>query len=324
MPERTASTSLREPPKPAMVLLAMTLALAGSLALDALLVALGTAAFPATKGYGHFHFSDYGLLTVVGVVLASAAWMVVARLTSGPQRVLFRLAVVVTIVLLLPDVWLLVRHEPPTAVAILMCMHLGIALVTYNALIHVAPVTVVPPSDTTTSGGGEGETRDRSIEESPSPGKVDAPAFRIGRRVWIMMMIGLGLELAIGIVALVVVPVHRSNGWVPGKGTAIYLIHAVLGGILTLVAMWLVTVSPRERIVRAGIVIGLAGLVLGAAGGILAVYHASRFAGLVLMFVGTLVAFFGYLLPLIEPDPRLQPSNPQELEGSPEGFSGTV
>jgi hypothetical protein len=306
MPERTLSTSLREPPKPAMVLLAMILALAGSLALDALLVKLGTAAFPATKGYGHFHFSDYGLLTVVGVVMACAAWMVVARLTSDPQRVLFRLAVVVTIVLLLPDVWLLVRHEPPTAVAILVCMHLGIALVTYNALIHVAPVRLVPPGGRTTSGGGEVEAGDRSIEESPSPGKVDVPALRIGRWVWIMMMIGLGLELAIGIVALVVVPLHRSTGWVPGKGATIYLIHAALGGVLTLVAMWLVTVSPRERIVRAGIVIGLAGLVLGAAGGILAVYHASRFAGLALMFVGTLVAFFGYLLPLVEPDPRLQ------------------
>ena len=118
---------------------------------------------------------------------------------------------------------------------------------------------------------------------------------------------------------------HRSHGWVPGKGAAVYLIHAVLGGILTLVAMWLVTVSPRERIVRAGIVIGLAGLVLGAGGGVLAVYHASRFAGLALMSVGTLVAFFGYLLPLSEPDPRSEmESAGQEREESPEGFSEPV
>jgi hypothetical protein len=325
MPVRTVRTSVRKPPKPIRVLVATILALAGSLAVDALLVALGTAAIPATKGYGHFHFSDYGLLTVVGVVMACAAWVAVARLTSDPRRVLFRLAVAVTIVLLLPDVWLLVRHEPPTAVAILMCMHLGIALVTYNALIHVAPVRVVLPGDSTMSGGGEREAGDRSIEESPSAGRVDAAPFLVGRWVWIVMMIGLGLELAIGIVGLVVVPLHRSNGWIPGKGAAIYLIHAVLGGILTLVAMWLVTVSPRERVVRAGIAIGLAGLVLGAAGGILAVYHASRFAGLALMFVGTLVAFFGYLLPLIEPDPRLDSEETrQELDGSPERFSDSV
>jgi hypothetical protein len=72
-------------------------------------------------------------------------------------------------------------------------------------------------------------------------------------------------------------------------------------------------------------VIGLAGLALGAAGGILAVYHASRFAGLALMFVGTMVAFFGYLLPLIEPDPRLDTEETgPELDSSPERFSDSV
>ena len=99
----------------------------------------------------------------------------------------------------------------------------------------------------------------------------------------------------------------------------------MLGGILTLVAMWLVTVSPRQRIVRVGIVIGLVGLALGAAGGILAVYQASRFAGLALMFVGTVVAFFGYLLPLIEPDSEAADRvTAQEIDRSPEEFPGAV
>ena len=229
------STRLTISPKPVRLLAALLLALAGSLALDALLIALGTAAFPSTNGYGHFHFSDYGLLTIVGVVMACAAWMVIARLTSEPRQVLFRLAVAVTIVLLLPDVWLLIRDEPPAAVAILMCMHLGIALVTYNALIHVAPVRVVPPDDATRSDGGEGETADRGIDESSPAGMDGAATSRVGHWVWILMMIGLGVESALGIGALVVVPVHRSNGWVPGTGAAVYLIHAILGGILTLV-----------------------------------------------------------------------------------------
>ena len=67
--------------------------------------------------------------------------------------------------------------------------------------------------------------------------------------------------------------------------------------------MWLLTVVPRERVVRAAIFIGSVGLFLGAGGGILAVYRSSRFAGLGLMFAGSLIAFFGYLIPLIEPDP---------------------
>lgn len=299
---RTVPTSRRLPPRPERVLVALLLALAGSLIIDALLVAFGTAAFPTTKGYGHFHSSDYGLLTAVGVVMACAAWVVIARLSSEPRRVLFRLAVAVTIVLWLPDIWLLIEHQPATAVAVLMCMHLGIALVTYNVLIHVAPVRDVPTGDLAMQGGGKHQAGDRELVRSPPAHQVDTRTFQVGQWVWVLMMIGIGLELALGIVALVAVPVHRPDGWVPAQGRAIYQIHALLGGILTLVAMWLVTLAPRQRVVRAGIVIGLVGLALGAGGGILAVYHSSRFAGLALMFAGTLVAFFGYLIPLIEPE----------------------
>ena len=91
------STSARRPPAAARLLVALLLSLAGSLVLDALLVAAGTAAFPATKGYGHFHFSDYGVLTAIGVVLAWAAWVVVAQLAPDPRRDFFRLAVGVTV-----------------------------------------------------------------------------------------------------------------------------------------------------------------------------------------------------------------------------------
>jgi hypothetical protein len=283
------SSPARRPPEPTRLLVALLLSLVGSLALDALLVAAGTAAFPATKGYGHFHFSDYGVLTAIGVVLAWAAWVVVAQLAPDPRRDFFRLAVGVTVVLLLPDVWLLIRHEPGAAVAVLMCMHLGIALVTYNVLVHVAPAREVADGDQAAANAGHHEATRRGPP-------------RLGRWVWIVMMIGIGLELACGIVALLLVPLQRTSAWVPAKGVAVYLAHAVLGGILTLAAMWLVTVAPRDRVVRAAIFIGSAGLVLGAAGGILAVYHSSRFPGLGLMFAGSLIAFFGYLIPLIEPD----------------------
>jgi hypothetical protein len=50
-----------------------------------------------------------------------------------------RLAVLVTLVLLLPDVWLLHQHQPPRAVAVLIGMHLAIAVVTYFALVLLAP-----------------------------------------------------------------------------------------------------------------------------------------------------------------------------------------
>ncbi len=120
------------------------------------------------------------------------------------------------------------------------------------------------------------------------------------------MMVGVGVEFVTGVVALVLVPVGRPDGWLPERGEVAYLVHAGLGGVLTLTAMCLVLVAPRERIGHAGVVIGLAGLALGAGGGMLAAYHPSRFAGLVLMLVGTLVAFFGYLMPLAEPEMRME------------------
>lgn len=127
-------------PRAVAVVVATVVALAGSLLADALLVVAGTAVFPSTKGYVHFQFSDYAKLTIIGVLVACAAWPVVTRITSWPRWMFFRMAVLVTLVLWLPDVWLLLRGEPPEAVAVLMAMHLAIALVTYNSLVRLAPV----------------------------------------------------------------------------------------------------------------------------------------------------------------------------------------
>ncbi len=127
-------------PSAGRVILATLLSIAGSLAADAALVALGTRAFPSTKGYGHFQFHDYGKLTVIGVVIACVAWPVVCRVSAAPRWLFFRLAIVVTVVLLLPDLYILHQGQPARAVAVLMLMHLAIGLITYNVLVHVAPV----------------------------------------------------------------------------------------------------------------------------------------------------------------------------------------
>lgn len=129
-------------PKASRVALATVAAIAGSLIADALLVVIGQAAFPATKGYVHFQFSDYAKLTVIGVVIACVAWPVVTRVSSDPRWLFFRLAILVTLVLLLPDLYILYRGQPADAVAVLIVMHLAIALVTYNLLVHLAPVGV--------------------------------------------------------------------------------------------------------------------------------------------------------------------------------------
>jgi hypothetical protein len=127
-------------PTPLLVLVASIVAIAGSLAADALLVAIGTGVFPATKGYVHFRFSDYGKLTTIGVIIACMAWPIVTRISSHPRWVFLRMAIAVTLVLLLPDVYILAKGQPAKAVAVLMMMHLAIGVVTYSSLVLLAPV----------------------------------------------------------------------------------------------------------------------------------------------------------------------------------------
>lgn len=127
-------------PSAVALLVATVASLVGSLAADAILVVIGTAIFPATKGYVHFRFSDYAKLTIIGVIIACVAWPAVTRMSSSPRWLFFRLAIVVTLVLWLPDLFILYRGQSAQAVAVLMVMHLAIALVTYNCLVRIAKV----------------------------------------------------------------------------------------------------------------------------------------------------------------------------------------
>jgi hypothetical protein len=122
------------------VVLATVVSIAGSLLADALLVVAAQALMPGTKGYPHFQLADYAKLTIIGVIIACVAWPITTRITSQPRWMFFRMAVLVTLVLWLPDVYILIKGQPAKAVAVLFVMHVAIALVTYNALVRLAPV----------------------------------------------------------------------------------------------------------------------------------------------------------------------------------------
>jgi hypothetical protein len=127
-------------PSAGRVVLATVVSIVGSLLADAVLVVIAQAVFPSTKGYVHFQFSDYAKLTVIGVLIACVAWPITTRVTSQPRWMFLRMAILVTLVLWLPDVYILAKGQPAKAVGFLFLMHLAIALVTYNALVHLAPV----------------------------------------------------------------------------------------------------------------------------------------------------------------------------------------
>jgi bacteriorhodopsin len=122
------------------LVLATLVSIAGSLLADALIVVIAQAIAPSAMGYAHFQFGDYAKLTIVGVIIACVAWPITTRITSQPRAMFLLMAIAVTLVLWLPDVYILVKGQPAKAVAALFLMHLAIALVTYNALVRLAPI----------------------------------------------------------------------------------------------------------------------------------------------------------------------------------------
>ncbi len=116
------------------------------------------------------------------------------------------------------------------------------------------------------------------------------------------MMVSIGIEFALGVACLVLLPIKRSDQWLPPQGRGVYVAHAVLGGLLGIGALALLLAArDGSRFMRLGTQIGLVGLVLGAGGGTLSVSHAWRLSGMGLMLVGALMAFFAYVIPLADP-----------------------
>lgn len=304
-----------EPASTTRTALASLVAVVVALAANAGLVRIATTASPSLSTYSHFRFIDYGSLTALGVVGACAAWFVVCRITSSPRWFFVRLAVVVSVVLLVPDVGLVIGNQPVGAVLTLMAMHVVMALLTYNIMVRVAPVqsrTDVPldvPAPTL------------AVAASARVG-LDGAAARFdagfGPRTWRVMMIAVGIEFVVGIGELFFVPFNRPNGYLPRAGEAISLVHALVGGFLGIGATAIVLLVTREdRDARIAAVGGFIGVVVGAVGGTIYYYHSLRLPGLGLMFIGAAVAFFAYLTPLIASPTHDPTSRPSRASGVP-------
>lgn len=293
------------PPSKVAMVFATALAVGASLIADVIVIAAGTHLFPSTRGFSHFRVFDYASLTAIGVVVACVAWPMVIRVSSSPRWLFFRLAIISTLVLWLPDVWLLLRHESPQAVGLLMVMHLLIAIITYNTLVHVAvpqPLGSTLHNDADARDAQPSTVDKTDLKQGSMAGRAGADARAVSRSTWILLMSASCLEFAVGIAALMFVPFTRPNAWIPIRGEIIYLVHAILGAILTIGAIGVLIPALRQsRMARIGSIIGVVGVIAGAIGGMLAVYHASRLIGMALMLVGVALAFFGYLTPIIEP-----------------------
>ena len=137
------------------------------------------------------------------------------------------------------------------------------------------------------------------------PQATDPGATEPGRRksVWVAMTVAVTAEFAIGLAALVLVPIGRPSGLLPHQGRLVYDLHGVVGIAMLVGAVALVAANRQaRRLYRNAAVAGLVGIVVGGAGGLLAADHPLRVAGIGLMFVGALVAGFAYLIGILEPE----------------------
>lgn len=131
--------SHRQPSVVRLAVATMT-AILGSLVADMIIVAVSTHIFPGTADYDHFRFSDYAKLTIIGAALGAAGWPVLTRISSAPRWLYARLTILISLVLFLPDAWLLLHHQPLKDVVVLMVMHVAVAAVIYCSMVLIAPI----------------------------------------------------------------------------------------------------------------------------------------------------------------------------------------
>ena len=250
----------------------------------------------------HFQAYDYATLTIVGVLVACVAWPVVTRASSVPRWLFFRMAVLVTVGLWLPDLWLLLRGEQPRAVGVLMAMHLSVALVTYNSLVHLAPVGGEPVPRTVAPAGQRSLGQLLSEERWP----------------WVTMIVLVSVEFLLGAVSLLVLPFGRKTGFVPPRGQMLFLLHAGVGFALAGGALLVFTAWPGlSRLARLSAVIGASGVLLGGAGGLLSLDHSLRLLGAGVMLVGAVAAAAAYAVPTVDTPAVPNPAAAGAVDGHP-------
>ncbi len=126
----------------------------------------------------------------------------------------------------------------------------------------------------------------------------------VSKSFWWAMTLGVAFELIIGLATILFVPVSRSSGIIPKKGSSIYFIHALAGFILAMGGMYIFIKAffakhPYQKLA----LIGLIGLFIAGVGGAMTVFKELRLPGMAIMLIATPIAFFSYLTPTFSEAP---------------------
>lgn len=116
-----------------------------------------------------------------------------------------------------------------------------------------------------------------------------------------VLLVLVALDVAFGIGAVVLLPLHRATGFLPAEQRGIYVTHAALGVPLLVGGFVLLARTLHaSRISRLTGSIGMAGIAVAGLGGLLTASDPLRLVGMAVMLIGAVVAAFGYALPSFE------------------------
>ena len=199
-----------------------------------------------------------------------------------------------------------------------------IAIAGWWQLVHEDPEAYKERKSRPARGTHEGFANPTGAAGLPEP-RPDITVERATARLSTLFAVLVGSEFLLGIMTLFSVPVGRPSGGVPAKGEIVFLAHAIFGFLLALAAIALaIRLRAASRAARIAGWMGFSGVALAGVGGLLTDPRSLvRFTGMAVMFVGAVIAGFGYLVPLLLGSLRSAPSPPAGDLSSSVPVSGT-
>jgi hypothetical protein len=199
-----------------------------------------------------------------------------------------------------------------------------IAVAGWWQLIHEDPEAYRERKSRPAGGANQGVDNPTDAAGLPQP-RPDITVGRATARLATIFAVLVGSEFLLGIMTLFSVPVSRPSGGLPAKGEIVFLVHAVFGFLLALASIALaIRLRAASRAARIAAWMGFSGVALAGVGGLLTDARSLvRFTGMALMFVGAVLAGFGYLVPLLLGSLRSAPSPPAGDLSSSVPVSGT-
>lgn len=174
--------------------------------------------------------------------------------------------------------------------------------------------------------GGTGQAEGGPVRRTDLPElRPKVTLERSTARLATVLAILVGSEFVMGTMTMFSVPVSRPSGWLPAKGEIVFTVHAVFGFLLAVAAVALaIRLRAASRVARIVAWMGFSGVAIAGVGGLLTDARSLvRFTGMAMMFVGAVLAGFGYLVPLLLGSHRAAPSPPPGGSSDLVPFSAT-